>query len=191
MAANQVPSAGSQRIPQNLNLQQQQQQQHPQYAIYQQQQQQQTELDQKKLLEITEALSYIAYIRDDVNIILDNVAKMNSANNYGSLLAGKTVSNKTSDPSGTPSDSQLRKSPPATSASIIPSVVGTPASVPNINSQPGNQQQQNSQVETDSPSTTEGLDDFANLDFEQQQFFSKTDTKYLQDKTVEINKNLM
>jgi len=49
---------------------------------YQQQQQQQNsiEMEQKKLQDLLESLTLIASIRDDINVILDNVAKSNLAN---------------------------------------------------------------------------------------------------------------
>ena len=162
MAANQPTTSVPQRIPQNLNPQQ--------YALYQQQQQ--ADLEQKRLHDMLEALSYITNIRDDINLILNNVAKVNSANNYTSLLAGKTLSGKTTESTNAANDAVLKKSP-ITTISQIPSVIGTPASVSNIQSQP----QAIPAAEVEPSQTNETIEDFANLDLEQQQFFAKTDTK--------------
>ena len=71
-------------VPANLNPLQQQQ-----YTLYQQQQQQ-AEMDAKKLQDMIDALGLINNIRNDMNMILDNVGKSNTANNYSSILAART-----------------------------------------------------------------------------------------------------
>lgn len=76
-------------VPANLNPLQQQQ-----YTLYQQQQQQ-AEMDAKKLQDMIDALSLISNIRNDMNLILDNVGKANTANNYSAILTAK--SNNSSD----------------------------------------------------------------------------------------------
>ncbi len=75
-------------MPQNLNPLQQQQYQ--QYQQQQQQQIQQAELDQKKLQDMIDALALVSALRQDMNTILDNVARANSANNYSAILGGVT-----------------------------------------------------------------------------------------------------
>jgi hypothetical protein len=90
---NQMAPGVVRGVPSNLNPIQQQQ-----YTMYQQQQQQ-AEMDQKKLQDMIDALNLMSNIRDDINVILDNVGKMNLANNYSSiLLANKFQSNSSLKP---------------------------------------------------------------------------------------------
>lgn len=158
-------------MPPNLNPMQQQQ------YMYQQQQQQ-AESDNKKVQDMIDALSLLANIRDDMSTILDNVGKANSANNYSSILSGRKSTQ--ADPI---SDLGLKK----TSSASAPGVA-TPSSV--SYQQPGSQ----SQVDQESGTTTvatESTDDYFNMNPEQQSFFENTDCKHLQDKTNEINKNII
>ena len=179
MSVNQLPAGVVRGVPANMNQMQQ-------YTIYQQQQQQ-AELDQKKLQDMIDALGLMANIRDDMNIILDNVGKMNTANNYTSLLL--LTKSKSSE-----SDLTSDKKVTATAVQVAPTAVATPSSVSNLNTQVQSVHQVEQQQEEAPglpPSDSCGGDDQFNLDMQQQQFFEHTDSKYLQDKSIEINKNLM
>ena len=155
-------------MPANLNPMQQQQ------YMYQQQQQQ-TESDNKKVQDMIDALSMLASIRDDITTILENVGKANSANSYSSILSGRKQ------------EGSLGAGPKKTS-SQVPGGVATPSSV--------SYQLPNSQGQIDPDSNITAAadqitDDFSNLNPEQQKFFEKTDCKYLQEKTDDINKNVV
>ena len=47
------------------------------------------DLDSKKLTDIVDALTFIGNIRENINIILDNVGKANTSNNYAAILSVK------------------------------------------------------------------------------------------------------
>jgi hypothetical protein len=159
-----------QRIPPQMNPQQQQ-------LLYQQQQQQQIADDQKKLSDMIDGLNLLLSIRDDMNIILDNVAKSNPANTSLATkanevtLAHEQLNKKPSYVANTPQPNQMTSS------------VNTPVSV---NSTLSQQQQIQMEPET----TQDNTDELLNLDSDQVQFLQITDTKFLQTKTDEISKNL-
>lgn len=147
------------------------------------------DLDQKKLQDMIEAINLITNIRDDMNSILDNVGKANSSNNYATLLAGKQSSKSNSE-------ANLEQPKQSTSSSTAGQhiqqngSVGTPASVSNVFSQ--NQQTLNTnQTEPEQTNSSELNEKFYNLDFEEQDFFEKTDNKYLLDKVIDINKSIV
>lgn len=125
-----------------------------------QQQQPNTNLDpdQKKIQDIIDALTFIGNIREDINIILDNVGKSNSSNNFSSIYASKVSLKQSFD------------------TNLIES-----------NKNQNNGQDQNEQ---DQITNNEFFDKFLNMDSKQQQFLEKADTKYLQDRIVDFNKNL-
>ncbi len=80
-----------------------------------------------------------------------------------------------------------------TSANVNTAVV-TPNS--NLNAtnmqQPLSQNQPNESVENNLTNQSNEInEDYMSLDSEQLQFFEKTDSKFLQEKSIEINKNLM
>lgn len=159
-------------MPPNLNPMQQQQ------YMYQQQQQQ-AELDNRKVQDMIDALSLLTSIRDDMSTILDNVGKANSANNYSSILSGRKP---------TPTDPTLDLGSKKGSNASAAAGVATPSSV--------SYQQPGSQVQVDQeagiiPVTAETTDDYSNMNPEQQRFFESTDCKHLQEKTNEINKNIV
>lgn len=166
------PPLQARGIPSNLNPLQQQQ-----YTLYQQQQQQ-AELDAKKLQDMIDALSLIANIRDDMTTILDNVGKANASNNYSSILSGRVVK---------PVGSTSQGAKPISSGSQGPSLVATPGSVSYPQPHSQSQADQEGNAATQSNEVTE---DYLNMNTEQQLFFEKTESKYLQDKTGDISKNL-
>ena len=129
----------------------------------------------------------MANIRDDMNVILDNVGKMNTANNYNSLLLLSKSKSIESDLAG-------EKKVTTTVVQATTTAVATPNSVSNLSSQVQSVHQVEQQQQQEAPglplSDSCGDDQF-NLDIQQQQFFEHTDSKYLQDKSIEINKNLM
>ena len=124
-----------------------------QYQHHQPQPTQNTlEMEQKNNQGILESLTIIASIRDDINVILENVAKSNSANNLNSNQA-QTKLQPVSNPSSTTTTTTTTTSTNAnadTNESGVPSVsvaVLTPASVSNndpLSSDPhlSNRQQQ-------------------------------------------------
>ena len=167
-----------QRIPPNMN---------PQQLIYQQQQQQQQQQqladEQKKLSDMIDGLNLLLLIRDDVNTILDNVAKANSAN---TLLASKAneISSSTND---IKKQTYVANTPQANQMS---SNVPTPASVTQVMSQQTTSNTANDQEACQQDTNNTNNDELLNLDPDQVQFLQTTDTKFLQAKTEEISKNL-
>jgi hypothetical protein len=134
-------------------------------GVYPQQQQQTVnpasnlDPDQKKLQDIVEALTFIGNIRENINIILDNVGKSNASNNFSSVFASKVNLKHGGD----------------------------------VNNAENNKAQINGQDQNEQDQTVtnnELLDRFLNMDLKQQKFLEKTDTKYLQDRIVDFNKNL-
>jgi hypothetical protein len=136
-----------------------------QTGVYTQQQQQNVnpasslDPDQKKLQDIVDALTFIGNIREDINIILDNVGKSNASNNFSSVFASKA---------------SLKHS-------------GGDSNLLENNKSHHNGQDQN---ENDQTINNDLFERFLNMDLKQQQFLEKTDTKYLQDRIVDFNKNL-
>lgn len=174
MSMSQQPAAAppvARGVPANLNPLQQQQ-----YTLYQQQQQQ-AEMDAKKLQDMIDALGLINNIRNDMNMILDNVGKSNTANNYSSILAARTNNSSEANLSQEKRSGQ------------IPSVVATPGSV--SYSLPPNSQAQPDQESSGNVQTNETTEDYSNVEPDQMKFFEDTDCKKLQDKTTDINKNLV
>jgi len=174
MSMSQQPGAPppvARGVPANLNPLQQQQ-----YTLYQQQQQQ-AEMDAKKLQDMIDALGLINNIRNDMNMILDNVGKSNTANNYSSILAARTNNSSEANLSQEKRSGQ------------IPSVVATPGSV--SYSLPPNSQAQPDQESSGNVQTNETTEDYSNIEPDQMKFFEDTDCKKLQDKTTDINKNLV
>lgn len=175
----QVAQAGQRGMPSNLNPLQQQQ-----YTLYQQQQQQ-AELDQKKLQDMIDSLSFIANIQNDMNLILDNVGKANLSNNYSSILSGRVnKTNKDESLTGSNDKKNLNNQ-------MQGSGVATPNSVSYNHQGPNSQGQQADQDGNPIMQTNEKTEDFSNMNLNQQQFFEKTESKYLQDKSIDINKNLV
>jgi hypothetical protein len=141
---------------------------------------------------IIESINLITNIREDINIILDNVGKANSANNYNSLLSAKLRANSM--------DSFAEKNKQQSSLGAGQQQqqqqhhhqVATPSSVSNLYSQ--NQQQtalgggSNQADQDQAGSSAEANENFYNLDLKEQEFFEKTDNKYLVDKVIDINK---
>ena len=181
----QPPLQGPPPPPQQLTHQQQQQ--------FQQQQQQ--EMEMKKLQDITEAINLITYIREDVKIIMDNVGKANSHNDYAGLLAGKLAqqvakqmgvaasSAETSSASAAVCDNNKVMAPSGTQQ------VATPASVHSLQQQQQNQQT-SGQATSENAQSNEISDTFFSLDIKEQEFYEKTDNKYLLDRVIDINKCL-
>lgn len=161
-------------MPPNLNPMQQQQ------YMYQQQQQQ-AELDNKKVQDMIDALSLLTSIRDDMSTILDNVGKANSANNYSSILSGRKPTQ--TDPTLDLGSKKGVSAPAAAGAGVA-----TPSSV--SYQQPGSQGQADQEASTILV-TAETTDDYSNMNPEQQRFFENTDCKHLQEKTNEINRNIV
>jgi hypothetical protein len=118
------------------------------------------DLDSKKLTDIVDALTFIGNIRENINIILDNVGKANTSNNYAAILSVKNSLKQQND-----SNSQDQSK--------------------NLASQ--NNQDKNEQ---DIIMNSDQCEKFLGMDSQQQNFFEKTDTKYLQDRIVDLNKNL-
>jgi hypothetical protein len=149
---------------QAVNAQQQARPAHPVPSQQSQQQQQQHPIDPdtKKLNDMLDALNLIGVMRENINIIIDNVGKTNSANNYSRILANK--SNKSADnldPKQTQQQGQL------------------------------NPQQQGGSNENEPSSVDDSSERLYNLDQEQQEFFEKTDNKYLHDRVIDINKSIV
>ena len=197
----QQPNPGNpSMIPSAIHQQQQQQQPMtgPAAQLSQQQQQQHAlDLEQKKLHDMLETLLLIGNIRDDINVILDNVAKSNSANNTNAQLIG----NKTSQPSENDASTAATATSTTTTLTTSLGSVSTPASVTNANtdSETAHKQQQlfsinNPSIGLASDQLLRGFTDFGGIDVqkdEQQLFFEKTNIKFLQDKIQEVNKNFM
>jgi hypothetical protein len=155
------------RVPPTINPQQQ--------ILYQQQQQQlQIVDDQKRLSDMFDGLNLLLAIRDDMNTILDNVAKANQANSSLALKA-----NETNNEQANKKMAYAPITPNQTSTNVT-----TPSSVGNVMSQQQtahNEQENNSDMHND---------EILNLEHEQIQFLQITDTKFLQNKTEDLNKNL-
>ncbi len=71
----------------------------------------------------------------------------------------------------------------------IPAIIATPGSV--SYSIPPNSQTQPDQESNTNLKTNETTEDFSNIEPDQMKFFEDTDCKKLQDKTTDINKNLV
>jgi hypothetical protein len=149
-------SAVNPQIQANAQQQQQQARQaQPIPAQQPQQQQHPIDLDAKKFADMMEALNLIGVLRENINIIIDNVGKTNSANNYSRILASKT-----------------NRSPENQNAA-------------------GAGNTQGGSNENEAILVDESGERIYNLDLEQQDFFEKTDNKYLHERVVDINKSIV
>jgi hypothetical protein len=144
------------QIPPNVAQQQQPpQQQHQQQQQQRQQsapvppQQHAIDLDAKKATDMIDALNLIAALRDNVNLIIDNVGKANSSNNYAHILASKAKMDA-SDLGGQGSGGGDGEVPDEFSADRV-----------------------------------------GYLNLEQQEFFEKTDNKFLHDRVSDMHKNIV
>ena len=178
--------------PQQQQQQQQQQatpQPHAHHQSAQAQQQQLHDMEAKKMMDMIEALNLISVLRENINVIIDNVGKANTANNYAQILAGRTAGNKSEQQPNQPQQtSQSQQQQQSGSGSVA-----TPSSV--------SQQQQGDAVANagsaepepgkDSDEVSSAPSRFQNLNLEQQEFFEKTDHKYLQERVVDINKSIV
>lgn len=167
-----LPTVGQVPMSQAQSQQQQQQQQN---AIHQ------IEMEKKLMDSIVESINLITNIRDDINTIIDNVGKANSANNYSNIL-GNRLANGTE-----PFAADKVKIQPQQMSSAPHNVqqVATPSSVSNMHTQ--NQQNLGlNQNEQELTVPNEVNDIFNNLEVNEQEFLLKTDNKYLLDKVVDI-----
>ncbi|CAF0851068.1 unnamed protein product [Brachionus calyciflorus] len=156
---------------------QQSQAQHQTPASTQQQTNPPVDPDQKKIQDMFEAINLIANLKEDINTILENVGKANSANNYSQLLSSqKQILEANLD---------SIKSSQATNQT---SSVGTPASVSNAYSQ---NPSVNAQNEPEQNNLNEPNEKQVNLNEEEADFFEKTDNKFMNSKIGDINKSLV
>jgi hypothetical protein len=191
---------------------------HQQQQLQQQSNQSTHEMEQKKLQDILESLSLIGTIRDDINVILENVAKSNTANSVNNQTNKSTNANSVSAlASASASTASTNNSADTTNESVssVSMVVLTPASVTNNNAQSStdpsestsssnlflsnniNNNNNNRQNVNGADLTNGSNGDFKmsnDIDLykeEQQAFLAKTNIKFLQDKIMDINKNFM
>ena len=129
-----------------------------------QQQQAMLDQDQKKVQDFVDALTFIGNIRDDINTILENVGKANTANNYALILGSNSRASAANAPNGATSAPGSDKSAAHDESAASSSSSSSSATIASNNNN--------------------------KLDAEQQQFFEKSDTKYLQERIVSINRNL-
>jgi hypothetical protein len=142
-----------------------------------QQQQQQADPDQKRLAEIMEALFLINSLREDLNIILDNVGKINS--NNSDIYNDKTSKvNESSTVLSSQSGGDLQSIGKAQASATNQSTSATASAL---------QQQSNEAEQTQSSDVVRKN---LGLDNEQRLILEKIDTKYLTDKVTDINKHI-
>lgn len=130
--------------------------------------------DLKKIQDMCEAINLVTSVKKNIHLILENVGKANSANNYANV--NKPVSE----------NQDASKTAPALTA-IQAGSIGTPINVSNVYNQ---NPPTSNPSETEQTSSNDNYEKNQNLNESETEFFEKTDTKYMVGKIVEINKSI-
>lgn len=130
--------------------------------------------DLKKIQDMCEAINLVANVKQNIHLILENVGKANSANNYANV--NKPLSE----------NQEATKTAPLVTA-IQTGSIGTPASVSNAYNQ---NPSANNPSESEHAGSNENYEKNQNLNESETEFFEKTDTKFMTSKIYEINKSI-